>query len=767
MIKHYITIATRNLLKYKTQSLISILGLAVGFTCFALSTLWIRYELTYDDFHEDADLIYYVRNVSNTDNNGLSVVTPYPLAGYLKKTFPEIEDACNTQAWESKFKYQGAEQTSFQITADTAMMNMFHLQVISGSRNFMTQGSNEIAITEQLARKLFGKETPLGKELEVWGEKKTICAIVKSWSNHSNLPFELVEANHARTEWGASSWQTFIKVRKGTDIKALEKKLFEYEIKEEETAPFTRIVITPITAMRYDRPNREETVKFDHILLFAAAGGLVILCSLFNYLTLFVTRIRMRGKEIALRTVCGSSGNGLLALFSTEYLITLSVAVLTGMILLELIMGPFRELSEIKTSNTGIYLEAIGYSGIVACLSFFFSLFPICYFRRQTLQTALKGSSDGRGRNIFQRVSMVLQLIISIGFIFCSTVMMKQIHHLNHTDMGLERSGRASFFSYPPIDGFRHELSQIPMITEIFPDSLDALFPRQTRAFQTVSEWDDKPASAQPVTFEMMDFNPAFFDFYKLRLIEGQMPDAGSEKQILMNQTGIKELGINNPVGKTVNKGYLTIVGVVQDFYIAPPTIPVKPVALVFNKDNYRSSSIIFKFKEDSWESCKKQIEQAVKKRNPDMVYFNLFNMEEAYQKYLKSENALLKMLDFVTLVCILISLFGLYSLVTLDCEKQRKSIAVRKINGATTGTIIRIFYRKYLLLLCIAAAIAFPIGYLIMQRWIENYVLQTTIGFWIYPAILLAIGLIITGCTGWRIWRAANQNPAIVIKSE
>ena len=141
--------------------------------------------------------------------------------------------------------------------------------------------------------------------------------------------------------------------------------------------------------------------------------------------------------------------------------------------------------------------------------------------------------------------------------------------------------------------------------------------------------------------------------------------------------------------------------------------------------------------------------------------------MEEEYEKFLKSENALLMMLDFVTLVCVLISLFGVFSLVTLDCEKRRKEIAIRKVNGAETCHIMKTFLLKYMFLLLIASVIAFPIGYLIMKPWIEGYVLQTSIDFWIYPVIWLALALLIITCTGWRIWKAANQNPAVVVKSE
>ena len=132
MLQHYIKLAIRNLLKYKSQSVISIIGLAIGFTCFALSTLWIRYEQTYDTFHDGADRIYLIRPESNTTNNGLSEITPYPLAGYLKATFPEIEDACNMQAWGMTVRYKGTEYRSFKIgipTFHTKLSIIFHREI--------------------------------------------------------------------------------------------------------------------------------------------------------------------------------------------------------------------------------------------------------------------------------------------------------------------------------------------------------------------------------------------------------------------------------------------------------------------------------------------------------------------------------------------------------------------------------------------------------------------------------------------------------------
>lgn len=775
MFTHYFKIAFRNLLKYRQQSIVSIIGLAMGFTCFALATLWIRYEMSYDDFHAGAEQIYLVRNESVLSSDGLSPVTPYPLAAYLEETFPEIEHACNTIAYQTDFEYKGITHKCSKIIADSASMKIFPIHLLSGNTNFLIPDSKEIAITEELAVKLFGKESPLGKNLTIYDEEAPICAVVQSWGSHTNLPFGIVTANQPMPIWMASAWFTFIKTREGTDMRAFSQKLYEHSI-EKEDVTLDHFVLTPITRMRYDHPLNKATVQFNHILLFALSGGLVILCSLFNYLTLFVSRIRMRSKEIALRKVCGSSDKHLMGLLSVEYVMTLLVAIFLGMLLIELVLPVFRELSGIKAGNSGIYLETIGYSLVVALLSFLVSLYPICYFRRQSLNSAMKETNSGNGKEYFQRLFLVFQFIISIGFIFCTIVMIKQIHHLSHTDRIVERKGRASllFNNQSSEDALREELRQIPMITEILPGRHDAFIPMTGSTQITVKEWDEKPASAKDITLEIVASGEQICNYYNLSLLRGTMlKDDDSKNNVMLNETAARQFGWKEAIGKSFMKAdstQLKVVGIIRDFCKEPPTVPVKPIVFTVQALYHSVSAgsvLLFQFREGQWQKCKQRIEALIKSKHPEISFYNLASAEEEFETYLQSENALLKLLDFVSLVCIVISIFGIFSLVTLHCEQRRKEIAIRKVSGATASSIIRMFFKEYILLLCLAAVIAFPVGYLIMKSWLQNYVIQTSISFWIYPLLFISLLAIITGCIYWRIWKAAASNPAEVIKSE
>ena len=176
---------------------------------------------------------------------------------------------------------------------------------------------------------------------------------------------------------------------------------------------------------------------------------------------------------------------------------------------------------------------------------------------------------------------------------------------------------------------------------------------------------------------------------------------------------------------------------------------------------------VLFKYKEGSWKSCKEKITQLMKTEHADRRYPEILNAEDEYNKYLKSENALIKLLSIVSLICVLICVFGFVSLVSLTCEERRKSIAIRKINGATKGDILHIFTKEYFSLLIVGATIAFPAAYFIMQCWLEQYVKQTDVAAWVYLSILFALALVIVFCVGWQVYKASIENPAEVVKSE
>lgn len=772
MIQHYFKIAFRNILKYKTQSIISILGLAVGFTCFALANLWIHYEMTYDAYHEGADRMYILCKESVFGVNGYSTSMPYPASTLLKNDFPEVEATCAYTRWgqETDVKADGRVVRTCEMQADSCFMNMFNISVLSGSMDFM-YSDEKIALTEDVAMRLFGSVDVLGKEVKNYNDDtRTVCAILANL-NHSNVTFGCWgQGEYFRkwqNDWYNGSFEIIIKLRKGTDPIAFQRKLAANETKADPRDPhgvFENIRLIPLDEYHYSSINRYKSFQFYYLILFSVAGALVILCSLFNYLSLFITRMRIRSREIELRKVCGSSIGGVVILLFIEYLYIILLSGILGMALVEMALPAFKKMSGVSGN---IYGESLLYFVGILLLSLLL-LVPFAIRRSHIRNTGNK--------YMLRKVSIAFQLAIGLLVTFCIIVMMKQIYYLTNTDLGWERKNIASInLLYPDKDfeTIADKIKQFSCTKEVITGHC-CLLPKSSGFSQSFKNWDGKEDGMKSIDMLSLWNCEKIVSFYNLQLLEGEMVKPTETNKIMINESAVKALGMSEPIGKKLyldNRAW-TITGIIKDFHITVPTEPVPPYTLI-TEDILKNSGfsigkgqILIKFHDGKWKELKNRIDSIFTYEYPEVRY-KLYNTEEEYTGYLKSEDALIKLLSFIAIVCMLIAAFGIFSLVTLSCEQRRKEIAVRKVNGAAIKDILLMFVKEYMLLLIIASVIAFPVGYVLMKRWLENYVEQTVISAWIYFAIFGGIMIVIFACIGWRVWQAARQNPAEVIKSE
>lgn len=774
MIKHYLKVAFRNLMKYKTQSLVSIIGLAVGFTCFALSALWIRYEMTYDDFHEGAERIYLAGSSFRLYGDGFSYNSSSFLADYLAKNCPEIEKVCCIfYDWEEKkIKNEDTEFPVRQIEVDSSFISMFNIKVLDGD-NHLQLKKDEIAITENTAKRIFGKESPIGKHLtlEKSNEEKTIVAIVKSWKGHSLFSFDILLPFHdTYPNWGNQRCQTLFRTYPNCDMKALEQRLSEYEVQQDGHKYPISTPIAPLSTLRSTHPREDVNVKLDHIRLFACISGLVIICGICNYLTMLVTRIRMRRRELALRKVNGSSNRGLLTLLLTELVLLLILSSGVGLVLIELILPTFKRLSQIDEGTSFFYIEVFVYILSLVAVTVGFASLLIQYISRRTLLNNISKKSNTHLSGWFYKISIFFQLFISLSFVFCTLVMMMQLHFLLNTrELGIERHNVGSVVYCSEKIPFKEIVNQIPEITECL-NGFHTPIPKMYYSTYRVKEWDEKNTdNEQYIELEDETINQEYADFFGVEVLDGSMLDEKKDGKdmIVINEAAVKTLGWTQSIGKKIGKlGKQYIVkGVIKNISYNAPIHPVAP-AMFHLPDSRDRGGIIFKVKEGTWNIVSEKIKAEVNKVNPNAELM-LSNMEEVYDAYMKSERTLCKLLSVVSAICIIIAVFGIFSLVTLSCQQRRKEIAIRKVNGADIGVILNLFFRDYLFLLVLSSFFAFPLGYVIMKHWLENYIKQTLIEWWLYAAIFIGMGLVIFLSIIWRVWKAARQNPAEVLKSE
>ena len=787
MIKHCLKIAIRNLVKYKVQSAVSILGLAVGFVCFSLSLYWIHYEMTYDHFRQNADRIYMVRTNDEYTEGKISTRVPYSLAAYLAQHFPDIAVAAPFHLISERISVNDKYQDAVFSSADSAWMNLMDIRIIKGNRNFMLPKDNaEIAITEEAAKKWFRTEDPIGKEVKMLRHTKKICAIVQAENRHTNFPFDFIGNPELGKTWWYITWSILIKVKPDTDIEELESKInanLPAELKQVTLTRKTgieRIILTPLSKLHYAkdfRDDKEAGITFQYIIYFSIAGILIITCALINYLTLFINRMRVRQREMALRMIHGANIRSLVSLLTVEFLLLLACAVTTGFLLIEICFPSFIELTGIDTAKSSLYGEAFLFIGLISLiiLTAIIGLLYILYHR--SLHLSLRYNTGRSTGTQLRRGSIVLQLFVCLSFIGCTVLINQQLDYLRHRDLGLKIKNRGSFsvmgdMDYTPLI---RKIKELPMITEVMqPDYYPIV--SQLTAIGQFDNWEglDIPIDT-PVPVKLFLGKEDFFRFYDITLLAGEwLDDLSTYEDIIINESLARRMGWSpqEAIGKHIIQSYITytIVGVVKDCHYGAPTLPIPHTGFLVGEQMglmQRSAGILFKYKEGTWNECRKALEHLYQTECSPENILRLNSEEEVYNNYLRSEEMLTRLLSFASLVCILTAMFGIYSLVTLTCEQRRKEIAIRKVNGATVWSILFLFFREYLIMLCIAALFAFPITYVIIKQWILNYVRQVSISP--LPFILILIGLALTVIAGisWRVWKAANENPAEVIKNE
>ncbi|MBR2359893.1 MAG: FtsX-like permease family protein [Bacteroidaceae bacterium] len=776
MILHYLSLAWQQLEKYRLQSLVSIVSLAIGFACFAFASMWIKYETTYDAFHKDAEGLYTLM-----ENNGIgSCATSKHL-----EQIPEIVEYTTFSGWRW-LKVKDTDVRTYNVSLyDDNFLSVFGMNILEGNDGFL-HNPQEVAISDLLAKQLWGDESPIGKALnlengtsEPWLQTRTVTAVFKDWGHHTNYPMNVIgvypENTPTKNDWALCVLRLQPHANTDTVCKKLKELIIEDLYKGADLVG--NLGIVPLMKMRHKEKfyNEDAKIKVDHIYLFSVASLLLIACGLLSYLTMFINRLFIRQREMALRTVFGATGRDLIMQFLVEYGLLLLIAIVLGVFAVELSLDWFYSLAQLPLSREYIYGEIAIYFSCVTIVSFLISLPFIVYFQRQSLQSSIIGGGGLMRYHLFRRISTGIQLGISIFCIFYMTVMMKQLDSLRHEDIGFKRENRGIIYInrsyFTALSAF---LIQQPEIDTVVGNDNTPLFPAYDNSISYKITSEDNPLLDESFGAHSPNVTEAAIKYYEPTLLQGEWPRRrgeylGINQEIAVNEIFVRHMGWKEAIGQRVialrdgdpnAKGSYIVVGVFKDIRNLSPTTKAIPWIITYIDPEVRNiAGILLKYKPSTWPVVQQKVLELYKKNEWGKPYMESF--DEVYDKMLKSEKNLQKLLSITTGVCILIALFGVWSMIMLTCEQRRKEIAVRKVFGATTKDILDMFIVEYMALQGVAALVAFPVGYACMKPWLEQYVVQTSIPWWIYVGIFMAVALLVALCVGWRVWKTAKARPA------
>ena len=769
MIVHNIKVSIRTLLRYKVQSFFCIISLAAAFACVALAAYWSHYEENYDSFHRNADCIYrcsieyLISGRVRVNQNG----NPLRIPSYLEENYPEVKKAC------AVLLDVPVDVNARCMVVTPEAVEMFDFEWIEGNPDIALWTENQVGISDEYARKLFGDSSPIGKRMNCTYSELSdveVAAVYKAWSRHSNFRTDLLSCMKPENKWGKFDIKEFFfMLHSSSNHEHLIEKLRNDTIEGVARVPFTIKKVIPLKSLHYEAPIKKANMQIKYVHLFSWVAVLLSICALLNYLTLFVSRLTAQGRNLALRTVCGSSGWQLGKLLMVEYLLLLLVAFFLSFVFMECVMYKFMEFAMIEVSRSTIYAGCFAWLLFVVMLAMLLSAIPILYFKNKTLRMQIEPTTVMNRKNPFRKASVCVQLFASMLFMFCATVMIKQVYFLVYADIGIERKGIAYMTLYHRHDkqAAMEYLKQQPVVKDVQPIE-DMLYPLEFCSNTDVFTWEEKAENAPSFFANTLRINDSIAKFFGINIKEGVHSfDALNGNEILIDETFAKTMGVANPIGKSIHPHPYSrkIVGIVSDFQAQNPTEPQKPKIFSKHSGDIRFTNFIAIKYDGEFKEVRDAITNTLEQKGFDVMSF--IDAEEKFKGYMVYEYNFLKLLSVVTCVIILIALFGVYALILQECERQRKNIAIRKVCGAQVKDILIMFFKEYMLQVVLAAALAFPVGYVLMKRWLEGYSRQIGLGLEIFMGLFVGMALIVLLCIGWHVWCAANENPAMAVEKE
>jgi len=802
MIKNYLFIALRNLVRQKGYSLINTLGLAIGLMACLFIVLYIYDELSYDKHNEKGENIYRMI-VEYKGETG--EVFPLPLQAYrlreaLITEFPEMEHVTRlTFPYEATFMYDENPHRMKLSAVDDDYFEMFNLDMVAGDKYTALEGSDAIMISESSAKKVFGNEDPMGKMMELFAgpEEYTVRVagvfedIPRTSHYHIDVIFSTRITDNIFNErqlnnWGEGSGYVYVYIPEHIDIAEIEKRFpdFVEKARGEGASEKVDYSLQPLfdihlkSNLRYEI---EANGDIRYIYIFGIVALFILLIAGVNYMNLSTARSIRRAREVGIRKVTGATRLQLISQFTGEAVIFTFIAMWIAIVLAEFFLPYFNNLSgkEIDISifnNWKLLLILLVTSVLIGVLAGSYPAFFLSRFR--PVQTLSGNAREGiHTRSFLRKALVILQFSISITLIICTLVIYSQWKHMKNAKMGINPENL--IVTPVPSENFRvfkEEILKNPNVINV-----SALNKKPTRelssnlSFKAEGMEDNEDASIKIVT---VDWD--FFETIGNEIVDGRSFSreftSDEREGFIVNQAAVDYIGWEEPVGKWFQTHTLDsagvnwverkgkIVGVAEDFYFESLHNEIRPV-VYFIQNNWINWMIIRISSEDMQETLGFIGEKWNEFSNESNFRYTFY--EDDINKLYLNESRVFKIFISFAILAIFIASLGVLGLVSYSAEQRTKEIGIRKTMGATTASVIKLLTFDFLKLVLLANLIAWPLAWYFMNKWLQDFPERIDMGvglFFLSALIAVAIALL---TTLYQAWKASSANPAASLKYE
>jgi putative ABC transport system permease protein len=805
MIKNYVKIAVRSLVRNKAFAMINIFGLAAGLATCIIILLFVKHELSYDSYNDKADRMVRVVFRGKVKGEYMREANVFPpVAKTLLKDYPEVEQATRLSIGGAPTIIAGDKFFNEKNVAmtDPNFFQVFTIPFLKGDAETALNDPNSIVITRELSLKYFGNDNPIGKVLT---EKKSgqvfkVTGLIDKVPDASHFHFDMfiplsnVE-DAASNSWMTSNYNTYLVLKEGFDYKKLEAKL-PAAVEKYMGPQLQQAMGVTLQQFRangndlglYLQPLRDIHLHSDftndieapgnitYVYIFSVIAVFMLLIACINFMNLATASAGKRAREVGIRKVMGSLKYQLVWQFLVESLLITILAVLIAIVFVILALPLFNELSgkelSLSISNGSWLIPSLALTAIIT--AFLAGIYPAFVLSSFNPIKVLKGNLQAAGRNINLRSGLVVfQFCISIILIVCTAVVYNQLSYIQQKSLGYNKEqvlilpGAAAVGEKQ--DVIRNVLRSDPRVSNITSSFYLPAGPSYGNNFFLYEN-----AAANQVKTLRYEVDENYIPTLGMKMLTGRnfAGDFGSDSTaIIVNETAAKAFGWgNNALGKILthpdNSGLQTsyqVVGVIKDFHFRSLHEKIAPLVMTFSK---QPAQLIARLNTKDVAPVIRKLQAAWEGLNPDKPFEYAF-MDEHFAKIHQSEQTTGKILGIFAGLTIFVACLGLFGLATFTIRQRNKEIGIRKVLGASVAGLVVLLSKDFLKLILMAFLIAAPVAWLLMNRWLENFEYRINITWWIF-AIAAILAFAITICTvGFKGLKAALMNPSHVLKNE
>jgi putative ABC transport system permease protein len=784
MFKNYLKIAWRHLLSNKSHSIINLAGLALGLACTMVILMWIRRELSVDQYHADLDRIY--RIMENQSYSGGKIytfaATPGPMAPAMKENYPEVEYASRVD-WGSANLFRLGDQ-SFRERGhytDPDFLRIFTIPFKYGDPNTAIDRPRTVAISEAMAEKYFGDGNPVGES--IWVDDTMnyqVTGVFEDLPDHSTFQFDFLmpyedyfERNQWLTNWNSNGIRTYLKLMPGTKGEAFAAKVDDFVVQNSNQGN-VELLLQPFRDVYlrtdYQDGQYQGGGRITYVRLFAIIAAFILIIACINFMNLTTAQSARRAKEVGIRRVSGATKQRLVGQFLGESLLLTFIAGLLATGMVALILPYFNQLFDVEL---GVALldgwSALGLLGLLVMTGLLAGSYPAFFLARFEPVRVLKGLTKRGGGALWLRKGMVIAQFAIATFLILSTVVIyKQMAYLRNKNLGYKKENlltiRMMGQMWDKYETIKAELLRRPGVEAVSASNgYVYAWGNNTSNFS----WQGKDPD-ENILFQTMTVDYDFLETIGAELLEGRSfskEHPSDSANFVINQRSAELMGMASPAGQSLTYGNAkgTIIGLVRDFHVTSLYNEQDPVIMVLRPFK---NFIYVRIRPEDVTATLARIEQTVEQHNPAYPFEFQF-VDQEYDKLYRSEQRTSALSKIFAFLAIFVSCLGLFGLAAFATQQRTKEIGIRKVMGATVVQLSSLLSKEFLMLVLTGFLLATPVAWYMTRQWLMDFAYRISIEWWMIALAGMLALLIAFATVSIQTVRAASRNPVKALRYE